>query len=601
VSEQSASREDRPAPRAIPLFFGPPERSLFGLYHAPPGPSTRRVAVVLCNPLGYEAMSVHRTYRHLAERLAARGFPTLRFDYDGTGNSAGCADDPGRIRAWVGSVKAAIVRARAGARVRRVALFGVRFGATLATVTAAEDGDIDAVIAWSPVVSGAAYVRELRGSRLLKYPRAPAPSDGSEEVGGHVFAAETLADMAMIDLRILKQGLPKRALVIPRTERSKDEPQLANHLNAQGTVADVRALAGYAGMMRDDPYDTIVPFETLDAVVEWLSAAHPDEVAGMAPSPLLASVVTASRSGRATVKETALRFGEGSRLFGVFTEADGLPAQPDRPTVCFLNVGANHHVGPHRMNVDLSRELALNGYTAFRMDVAGLGDSAAAPGVRENRIYTKDAIVDVKSAMDLLGGLRGAKRFVLVGLCSGAYLAHHTSAQDHRVVGQVQISPFAFEWQEGDSVAPTTRKPFRSTRFYLQSLLDREAWLRTLRGDVGVRAIAGVLRERLWTRVDNALPSTKGLLPGRRRPRNAVERTFGEVCDRGVETLIVLSVDDGAVDMIAGYLGTDARRMRGCKNFSCHLVEGADHTFTTATSHRVLRELLTSYLATRFA
>jgi len=39
-------------------------------------------------------MAVHRTYRHLADRLTARGLPTLRFDYDGTGDSAGESDDP---------------------------------------------------------------------------------------------------------------------------------------------------------------------------------------------------------------------------------------------------------------------------------------------------------------------------------------------------------------------------------------------------------------------------------------------------------------------------------------------------------------------------
>ena len=70
--------------------------------------------------------------------------------------------------------------------------------------------------------------------------------------------------------------------------------------------------------------------------------------------------------------------------------------------------------------------------------------------------------------------------------------------------------------------------------------------------------------------------------------------------ERGVESLMVLSFEDSGVDMVAEYLGTDARRMRGRKNFSLQIVEGADHTFTTLASQNKLRELLTDYVSTRF-
>ena len=96
--------------------------------------------MVLCNPLGYEAMSVHRTYRHLAQQLASSGFYTLRFDYDGTGDSSGTPHDPGRLRAWLDSIAAAVAEVRSRTGSPQVALFGVRFGATLATLAAASRG-----------------------------------------------------------------------------------------------------------------------------------------------------------------------------------------------------------------------------------------------------------------------------------------------------------------------------------------------------------------------------------------------------------------------------------------------------------------------------
>jgi pimeloyl-ACP methyl ester carboxylesterase len=256
------------------------------------------------------------------------------------------------------------------------------------------------------------------------------------------------------------------------------------------------------------------------------------------------------------------------------------------------------------MNVDLARDVAALGYVALRFDVAGLGDSPAAPGTRENRIYTTDSVADLRSAMDLLERRCGVRRFVLVGLCSGAYLAYHTAIVDTRVAGQVLLSPYAFEWKEGDPVAPTVREEFRtfkSTRFYARALLDRQVWLRALRGQVNVRAVAGVVLERLQASLDAAMPSLTERLLRRQRPQTDVERAFRTLCERGVQSLLVLGFADGGLDMVARYLGNDARRMRGYASFSLQILDDADHTFTTMASQRKLRQILSSYLTTRFA
>jgi hypothetical protein len=67
-----------------------------------------------------------------------------------------------------------------------------------------------------------------------------------------------------------------------------------------------------------------------------------------------------------------------------------------------------------------------------------------------------------------------------------------------------------------------------------------------------------------------------------------------------VESLVVLDYNDGGVDMVARYLGDDARKMRGCKSFSLLILEGVDHTFQTLAAQQVLREVLTRYVTTRF-
>ena len=89
-----------------PLWFGSEDRPLFGWLHVPED-KLARGCVLLNPPLGIEAVSAHAAYRRLADRLAEVGFAVLRFDYDGTGDSAGQTHDPGRVAAWLGSIREA--------------------------------------------------------------------------------------------------------------------------------------------------------------------------------------------------------------------------------------------------------------------------------------------------------------------------------------------------------------------------------------------------------------------------------------------------------------------------------------------------------------
>src|SRR5256885_16809807 len=76
-----------------PLYFGPATARLFGLHDAPRTDAGREGSVVLCYPYGRDYVSAFRAYRTLALRLARAGFHVLRFDYRGTGDSAGDIGD----------------------------------------------------------------------------------------------------------------------------------------------------------------------------------------------------------------------------------------------------------------------------------------------------------------------------------------------------------------------------------------------------------------------------------------------------------------------------------------------------------------------------
>jgi alpha-beta hydrolase superfamily lysophospholipase len=138
-----------------PIVFQAASGACLGWFHAARG-APRRVAVVLCRPLGYEALCTYRTYTQLAQTLAAAGFDVLRFDYHGSGDSAGGDTDGQRVDAWLASIAAAVEQAKQLSGTNEVALFGMRFGATLAMEAAQRMGGIGSLMLWAPCPSGRA-------------------------------------------------------------------------------------------------------------------------------------------------------------------------------------------------------------------------------------------------------------------------------------------------------------------------------------------------------------------------------------------------------------------------------------------------------------
>lgn len=147
-------------------------------------------------------------------------------------------------------------------------------------------------------------------------------------------------------------------------------------------------------------------------------------------------------------------FGPDEKLIGVMTDPPPDHARPDALAVLWLNPGLLHHVGPFGWYVTLARRLAGRGVRSFRFDLSGFGDSAPRIDCREN---LERAAADVTEAMDLITREREVRRFVLVGLCSGAILAQQLAAKEGRVVGAILIDGWGF----------------RTTGFYLRHYARR--------------------------------------------------------------------------------------------------------------------------------
>jgi uncharacterized protein len=181
-------------------FFGDSSAPLFGYYHPPRGASTRTAAVLLCGPAPQEYMRTHGAFHKLAEMLSREGIAALRFDYYGTGDSAGDIDTAS-LRAWQSNVATAAQELRDLAAVSRISAVGFRLGAMLAASSGVPFQDL---VLWEPVVTGEDYMRHLELIQRVQIDRNPRPPwrlfDRPEELLGFRMTRSHEAELRAIEL-----------------------------------------------------------------------------------------------------------------------------------------------------------------------------------------------------------------------------------------------------------------------------------------------------------------------------------------------------------------------------------------------------------------
>lgn len=581
-----------PSPPAHPLVFDTPAGRCFGWLHRASAP-TRGEGVVLCRPLGYEALCAYSTYTQLAQRLARAGFDVLRFDYHGTGDSAGSDADEDRVPAWINSIVAAVAELRRRTQVPRIHLVGMRLGATLAVQAAIRLGGVDKLVLWAPCATGRAFVREMRAASAQRGFNTARHASGALEALGTWYSAQTLDSLAALEALQLPEAPAAEVLIIGRDDLPGEGPMPARY-RAMGIATTYAAWPGYAGMMAE-PHEAVLAPATLESITAWL-AASPAAQAAVARD----LVQTASGAGPGSwtvdgVREIPLSFGADQGLFGILAEpADLLAPDTRRETaVLMLNVGGNYRIGPNRNYVKFSRALAAAGYRALRLDLAGVGDSRPETGFSSRSMYRRESVADVRQAIDALAS-RGCTRFFVMGICSGSYVAFQTALADPRVTGQILMNSRLLEWDERQqgSWQGSMQAYYKSTDFYWRSLLSPSLYPRLLRGQVNVRGIASRLaslfQAHLKRWVDELLCRGTG--------HEGVLTRMKQLGARGCQTLMLMSAQDDGLDYVEFHLGRRGRRLRKDPRFRMVMVEDSDHTFSTVDSQHAVIETVREYL-----
>jgi hypothetical protein len=364
-------------------------------------------------------------------------------------------------------------------------------------------------------------------------------------------------------------------LVLDRDGLKPDAGLIASIVDA-GAELTVASGAGYSAMLTD-PDQSQAPRAVFERTRAWLAAAD-------ARSPAARSTRVAGARPLDEEEEEVTVEGVRERPF-VIERPQGrlvgtLSAPSDRTsaplTAVFLNAGAIRRVGPHRMWVDAARRWGRQGVTSLRLDLEGIGDSDGDGELFGDVGYFHGAqfFEQTRVALDALEEAGLGNRFLLVGLCSGAYWAFHAALADDRVAAALMINPRVLYWDENLEIA----RELRRTRLLVRPVI----WKRVLRGDVSLAR---------WATMAGWVARTPLRLARARRTREEetvsveaqIAAAFDRLRDRDLRSRFVFCDGEPLFDELtrAGLLAQEGR----WPTVTLSKLPGRDHTLRPLWMH----------------
>lgn len=551
-------------------WFQSGDYSLLAHLHSP-GSAAYKLGVVIVPPLGWEDVCSYRPLRELAQTLAEKGIPVLRFDLPATGDSSGTAQDAGLLATWTRSVTDSVKELRRLTGVRNVAVAGIKLGAMLSVASAAAGADIQQLVLWGPYATGRALLRELRAFRNLEVSEFGSGQERSHphdesvdglESAGYLIMPETLADLEALDLSKLDLPSNTKVLMLSRDSLPCDA-KLVRCFSAAGCKVDIETGQGLSAMMAL-PHEVISPLETYQQICKWLlTNLNAEEVS-------LLNVTGANQIVCGTVRESI--YSEHNN-FGILAQpANPAPAYADW-CILFLNPGAGRHIGPNRVWVESARRMAHMGVTSLRLDLTGIGEAGGEQNLGVSGLYNERLVDHVQQTMMELNSRIGAKRFIAIGLCSGAFLAFHAAVSNPNLRSAILFNPRLFFWDpEVDR-----RRELRRTA---EAMRNSSTWMRLLGGQVNAKRIKDAANQ-----VIRGAKTSKAQIPSAE-----LHRALDKVAKHGTRLTLVFTEGEPLLRELEeeGHLP-----QRGSvRPFHCIRIADAGHTFRPRWAQKAMHELI---------
>ena len=544
-----------------PLAFD----GLFGWLHQGFAPSFD-TGVVLIAPLGRDARCAHRPTRLFADQLAAAGFPVLRYDHRGTGDSLDLTEVEGdAVTVWLADIARAAEALRRQAGVRRVVLGGVRLGASFAAAAADK---ADGLMLLAPVLSGRSWLRRLRFSLN----QAPAAEESGLDTDGLQLSGGAATRLAEIDLTTL--AAPASPVFLAAQNRLVEDYGAA--LARGGEAVTTSGFPGFRELFLD-AHSNLPPTELFEAACAWLTETFGGETAcppqGQPASPALLSEGFIERP---------VAFGAGLRGILCAPQDPGAAA----PCVLFCNTGGDPRAGIGGFSTSAARVLAQRGVTSLRFDFAGLGDSDAVGPDQRPHVYETPREADFDAALDFLEQ-QGLGQVAVVGVCAGAYHALRAGWRDARVAGVFAVSPVKLVWREGDSLVFGRKDDGKATHHYAQAATDPETWRRLLTGGIDLAAVGRTLHGRTLRRLSSL---------AQRQAQGSPLAEARRFAARGGRVRMVMGLDDASLDEIESHFGLKGARLAALCGADLEILPDLDHGLARSESRRLAMASLLSWM-----
>jgi len=560
---------DSVAKRAVPFYFD----DLAGWFHA----ATGSTAVLFHPPWGYEELAARKFYRVLAEHLAKMGFPVLRFDYWGTGQS-GDGAGPAAEHGFLASARRAYQELETLVQPQSVVLLGQGLGGLIAGALAREVKP-EGLALLAPALSGRRYTRELQAFAAMTQPTFLAGAsdgpDGGLFAGGFSLTKDELSELKGLTLTKgagVDQGeaLARESLIVARPQHAGDET-LGTRLESLGSLTH-QSFDGYEDYAAN-PTLSVFPFETFENVTSWFAGTF-DLTAQ--PHALPAVSQNLARDGE-DFRERACRFGSKAQFYGVLCiPADGEPTD----FVVFLNAGYDHSIGWGRAQVDQARDLARNGIGSLRFDLAGIGESAYWPGQPGQVLYSLKQLEDVRCCLDFLKAEYPEARILLYGRCSGGYLALAAAEADDRVSGAFVVNSRRLVWDPFEDVDAAIREPIQTLDTYARKAFSLAAIKRLLTGDLTLSRAVSRLSQAIAQRLSPLIAPVFRQRSAHYRQQKQAQIRYAALRDRELPVWLVYSEGDRGRGEVEKWLGSPETLRRRYPNIQIKDMKGGDHNLT---------------------
>jgi alpha-beta hydrolase superfamily lysophospholipase len=536
--------------RPVPVAFG----MSCGWYH--PGSTDR--AVLLCGPVGFEALCIRQSWNVLADMLAARGFHVLRFDYPGEGDALDRKTGELLPDAAADSICAAADWLQHAAGSAALNVVALRLGAAF-TLRALADRPLHRLALLAPVLNGRVFVRELRMTSQILAEIRPGQdaAEGEINVCGFLTGAPDTAAISKI------KALPPTQAAHVLLALEQDRP-----LPDEFATAESITFHGY-GRMNAPPTESVVPFDDFHAVVTWIGQEQPAEA-----GPGSAAPAEACLTGE-DFTETHLRFGSNGQMVGVLCEPH---ARSDAPCVHILNAGANYHIGWAGMAVEHARKLAAEGIASFRYDFSGIGDSVWYPEGPRPHIYAARHIDDAQEAIEAMAG-RGYTRHALAGLCAGGYVAFHAAGRDPRVTGAVAANAIRLVWHPDDKLDDLATEMLQPAAIYREKMLSTAEWKRLLSGEISASRVLRIIAS-MAQKIGKKLLLLGGVEPALSADSQMVRGVLTKAIQNGARLTFIHAERDQSRDESERHFGPKMHFAQKQPGVVLMDIPGADHELT---------------------